>query len=95
MYIILNSEQWALKNTLDSEPGDNGYHHRDSAHIRHCLDYLRQTLMCAADATLEPVEADLGGVTGWGVQRNCRNYSDLRAWAEERRASNAVGFGEG
>ncbi|MCJ1330459.1 hypothetical protein MMC10_007143 [Thelotrema lepadinum] len=26
-------------------------------HAKHCFDYLRQSLMCAADSTLEPVDA--------------------------------------
>ncbi|RAH86269.1 hypothetical protein BO86DRAFT_395707 [Aspergillus japonicus CBS 114.51] len=61
-------------------------------HMRHCFDYLRQSLMCAADATLEPVDAALGGVTGWGAERVCRDYAALAAWAEERRVSDARGF---
>lgn len=62
-------------------------------HVRHCFDYLRQSLMCAADGTLEPVDFSLGGVTGWGVKRQCRDYEALKLWAEERRASNSLGFG--
>lgn len=61
-------------------------------HVRHCLDYLRQSLMCAADSTLEPVEPDLNGVTGWTVERTCRSYTDVKLWSENHRASNEVGF---
>ncbi|KAL4869530.1 hypothetical protein BDV12DRAFT_75899 [Aspergillus spectabilis] len=64
-------------------------------HMRHCFDYLRQSLMCASDSTLEPVDAELGGVTGWGNERVCRDYAVLRAWAEERRVSNERGFSSG
>lgn len=71
----------------------NNTREHDLQHIRHCIDYLRQTLICAADATLEPVDASLKGVTGWGVKRRCRSYADLGAWAEQRRASNSFGFG--
>ncbi|KAH7123581.1 hypothetical protein B0J11DRAFT_529353 [Dendryphion nanum] len=66
----------------------------DERHIGHCLDYLRQSLMCAADTTLEPVDPVRGGVTGWGVSHTCRSYEDLKTWAESRRASNASGFGD-
>jgi hypothetical protein len=38
--------------------------------------------MCAADSNLEPVDAALGGVTGWGSERVCRDYGALRRWAE-------------
>ncbi|CAJ2504616.1 Uu.00g120100.m01.CDS01 [Anthostomella pinea] len=69
--------------------------HRDnmtSPHMRHCFDYLRQSLTCAADATMEPVDPTLGGVTGWGNGRVCRNYSQLAGWAEEHRVNNLRGF---
>ena len=64
----------------------------DTQHMRHCFDYLRQSLMCASDTTLEPVDATLGGVTGWGNERVCRDYIGVKAWAEERRVSNECGF---
>ncbi|KAI1630921.1 hypothetical protein F4809DRAFT_654420 [Biscogniauxia mediterranea] len=63
-----------------------------SAHMRHCFDYLRQSLTCAADTTLEPVDPELGGVTGWGNSRICHNYSELVGWAEEHRVNNLRGF---
>jgi len=66
----------------------------DYPHIRHCFDYLRQSLMCASDTTLEPVDTNLGGVTGWDVSRSCRNYEQLKDWAKAHRASNERGFGD-
>ncbi|PLB51575.1 hypothetical protein P170DRAFT_461780 [Aspergillus steynii IBT 23096] len=63
-----------------------------AAHMRHCFDYLRQSLICASDSTLEPVDTKLGGVTGWGSERVCRDYAALSEWAEGRRVSNARGF---
>jgi hypothetical protein len=48
--------------------------------------------MCAADATLEPVDPILGGVTGWGNDRSCRDYSKVAAWAEDHRVNNLRGF---
>ncbi|KAK2879394.1 hypothetical protein FQN49_000912 [Arthroderma sp. PD_2] len=65
-----------------------------SPHMRHCFDYLRQSLMCAADSTLEPVDSRLGGVTGWGNERVCRDYAALAEWAEKRRVSNGRGFSD-
>ena len=60
--------------------------------MRHCFDYIRQSLICAADATLEPVDPALGGVTGWGNLRVCRDYDALTAWAETHRVNNLRGF---
>ena len=68
--------------------------HLKPPHMRHCFDYLRQALLCAADSTLEPFRTDLGGVTGWGFPRMCRNYDELKEWAEARRTNNREGFVE-
>ena len=76
------------RHNVNEKDGDEQHIPR---HMRHCFDYLRQSLMCAADATLEPVDAALGGVTGWGAERVCRDYAALAGWAEERRASDARG----
>ncbi|TQV91604.1 hypothetical protein IF1G_09670 [Cordyceps javanica] len=67
---------------------------KDDAHMRHCFDYLRQGLMCASDTSLEPVDPELGGVTGWGSRRVCRDYQQVVAWAEHHRVSNLRGFQE-
>ncbi|KAK4233593.1 hypothetical protein C8A03DRAFT_19366, partial [Achaetomium macrosporum] len=52
----------------------------------HCLDYLRQSLMCNADVTLEDLDFGegkaLGSVTGWGTQHMCRDWERLRYWTE-------------
>ncbi|KAI0448093.1 hypothetical protein F4803DRAFT_496473 [Xylaria telfairii] len=50
------------------------------AHVRHCIDYLRQSLMCHADTNLEPVRKDLGGVTGFGSEHKCRDFDKLKDW---------------
>ena len=55
----------------------------DPHHLRHCFDYLRQSLMCAADTNLEPVDVGLGGVTGWSFRRTCRDFGAVKEWAEE------------
>ncbi|PQE28138.1 Tat pathway signal sequence protein [Rutstroemia sp. NJR-2017a BBW] len=62
--------------------------------MRHCFDYLRQSLICAADTTMEPVITELGGVTGWNALRTCRSYDQLKSWAEKWRVSNLEGFGD-
>ena len=57
------------------------------AHIRHCFDLLRQSLMCCGDASLEPYDSSLGGVTGWGFPKLCRDYDELKEWAERYRTN--------
>ncbi|KAI1208030.1 uncharacterized protein F4807DRAFT_468906 [Annulohypoxylon truncatum] len=61
-------------------------HHARPAHVRHCIDYLRQSLMCHADTNLESINPDLGGVTGFDSERTCRNYDRVTAWADRWRA---------
>lgn len=46
------------------------------SHVRHCVDLLRQSLMCSADRTLE-VKDDKGGVSGFGTVHHCYDYEEL------------------
>jgi hypothetical protein len=50
--------------------------------------------MCSADATLEPVDPALGGVTGWNGTHTCRDFGALTTWAEKHRVNNLKGFRE-
>ena len=59
--------------------------HVDPSHVRHCFDYLRQTLMCNADTNLEVIDWQIGGSTGWGFERHCRDYDNIVDWAERWR----------
>ncbi|CAK7237293.1 hypothetical protein SEUCBS140593_009910 [Sporothrix eucalyptigena] len=70
-------------------------------HIYHCFDYLRQTLLCHGDTTLEKarvVDDGLGhtrtvrGVDGWGVTHTCRDYDSIYAFAEQHRSRNDTGI---
>ena len=49
-------------------------------HIRHCIDLLRQSIMCQADTTVEIVDETAGGVTGFGTQHQCKNWDELIGW---------------
>jgi hypothetical protein len=49
-------------------------------HSTHCYDYLRQSIMCAADTTLEG-KSELG--PGWGSKHECKDYDAVVAWADE------------
>ncbi|KAI3329580.1 hypothetical protein F4824DRAFT_506026 [Ustulina deusta] len=52
-------------------------------HSAHCFDYLRQSIMCAADTNLE---GDTEAGPGWGSDHQCTDYDALLAWANEHGA---------
>ncbi|TGO47620.1 hypothetical protein BCON_0270g00170 [Botryotinia convoluta] len=66
--------------------GDHGHghdfghmEHGDPLHWLHCFDYLRQTVLCTADGTLEPPKADSKGkenVDGM-MERQCKDPEEL------------------
>ena len=48
-------------------------------HLFHCLDGLRQDIMCTADDT--PMPAPVAHHVGDGQTRKCRDWGKLQAWA--------------
>ncbi|KAG4026281.1 hypothetical protein MFRU_042g00100 [Monilinia fructicola] len=58
--------------------------HMKRSHMRHCIDFLRQSLMCCGDTSIEKVDSELKGVTGWGTEHMCTNWEELQEWVEER-----------
>ena len=68
-------------------------------HVPHCLEYLRQTVVCNADPTLEftmdvskeedPRPGLHRYVDGQYVTHQCRDYEALVAWAEEHSYKNS------
>ncbi|KFX94862.1 hypothetical protein V490_04118, partial [Pseudogymnoascus sp. VKM F-3557] len=71
-----------------------------SGHAYHCLDYIRQGILCAGDTSLEFVKAeydDFGKVTsssvdGAGVAHVCRDWSVIREALEAKRVDDQVGI---
>ncbi|PYH89209.1 hypothetical protein BO71DRAFT_423152 [Aspergillus ellipticus CBS 707.79] len=51
------------------------------AHIEHCLDTLRQDLMCKADDTPMPSLLAVNGA-GDGQTLHCKNFDKLMAWTK-------------
>jgi hypothetical protein len=51
-------------------------------HVRHCFDYLRQTLMCMADTNLEVLDLETRTTNGWNQTKICRDYDLVRKYAE-------------
>jgi len=52
-------------------------------HSAHCFDYLRQSILCAADTNLE---GETEGGPGWGSRHQCADYDAVLAWANEHSA---------
>jgi hypothetical protein len=58
-------------------------HRTSHHHIRHCFEYIRQSLICLADSNLETMNYTTRGVSGWKTERTCRNFEGLRQWADQ------------
>jgi hypothetical protein len=61
--------------------------HEYQAHFLHCIDYLRQAIMCSADLALEihgPNDADdLGPLDGgWNGHHVCKDYSQVLGYLD-------------
>ncbi|OIW35710.1 hypothetical protein CONLIGDRAFT_690397 [Coniochaeta ligniaria NRRL 30616] len=72
-----------LTNSTGSLPTD--WH----SHFLHCIDYLRQAIMCSADLALEihgPNDADdLGPLDGgWNGHHVCKDYSQVIGYLESQ-----------
>lgn len=59
-------------------------------HASHCFDYLRQSIICAGDMTIEgpdltakPGESPL---RGWGVEHQCRPWRKVLEWRDSHAA---------
>lgn len=64
-----------------------GSHDHDVVHTKHCLEYLRNSIVCSADSALEPWKEELHGVDGFGSRHMCRDFGALFKWAEEFRVA--------
>ncbi|EME42004.1 hypothetical protein DOTSEDRAFT_25662 [Dothistroma septosporum NZE10] len=64
--------------TLPGESAEQIRKHRD-----HCIDYLRQAIMCNADVTFEPWGE--AGINGMGAIHQCRDYQKIFTWAFNQR----------
>jgi hypothetical protein len=56
--------------------GDPGHH------TRHCLNLLRQAVLCASDTTLDPLNS-AKGTDGLGIVHVCRDWQRVYDFVEE------------
>ncbi|KAH8805510.1 hypothetical protein F5884DRAFT_860115 [Xylogone sp. PMI_703] len=89
-FLIVDGGPEALENVEYFPHHPHGAHL--APHVQHCFDYLRQTLQCNADHTLEPFVAEDGktlqpaGPSGWGVKHKCRDWESLSSWVRSHDA---------
>ncbi|KAK4216772.1 hypothetical protein QBC37DRAFT_416156 [Rhypophila decipiens] len=59
----------------------------EESHTLHCVDYLRESIMCTADNNLEPFgpETEGKGVDGFGSVHQCRDWGALFDWSKRFR----------
>lgn len=61
-----------------STEGERTFVNLPDDHVSHCLDYIRQGVMCSADMTVEWPREERGGpssaVDGWGVGHQCKSW---------------------
>lgn len=67
-----------------------------AGHEYHCIDYIRQSIMCHGDTTLDFAELQPDGVrrgfSGANSTHQCRDWDALTAWAVENRAGDKKGI---
>ncbi|CDO72010.1 hypothetical protein BN946_scf184943.g45 [Trametes cinnabarina] len=62
-----------------------------SDHVHHCFNYLRQTIMCEANPTVEPVIPILGRRSvNAEIPRVCKDWTQVYALAQENWQANGL-----
>jgi len=67
----------------------------DEDHVSHCVDTIRQSLMCSADVSVNVWQwsPELSVVVGYSTQaHSCRNFEKLRDWAQSRQLEKWIDF---
>lgn len=65
----------------------NAVHVKDNItldHVLHCIEFLRQSIMCHADTTIEAEDIRLHGVVGFGIAHSCRRWDQMVEWVDNR-----------
>jgi hypothetical protein len=53
--------------------------HGSETHVDHCIDYLRQAIMCTGDIALEhSIVPEEFGFNGWGAAHQCADWDAMR-----------------
>lgn len=60
------------------------------SHMRHCIDLIRQSLMCVADTTVEVVDERINGVHGFRTEHTCKDWDQLKGWVSVQQGKQQV-----
>lgn len=75
-------------NQVDRLPEEGAFH------LSHCLEYLRQSIMCCGDVALEGQQTTFPpgflGSDGWDAKHVCRDYSQVLSHLETNRANDKL-----
>jgi hypothetical protein len=84
----LNEIRLALSPGRDVEhKHERDLFHQGTVHLDHCVDQIRQALMCHADLTPVPMQQIEGlenTLIGNGEEHTCRDFDAIWQWVEER-----------
>ncbi|KAL7947624.1 hypothetical protein V8C42DRAFT_290239 [Trichoderma barbatum] len=64
--------------------------HTIPGHLEHCIDYIRQSMMCRPSLDILPFRTDSEGLLRptFNGTRTCANFDKIRDWAIKRKAGN-------
>jgi hypothetical protein len=92
---FVNTKKDAIRISLGTQYGfinvtGAGTHHKkrmvhgSESHADHCIDYLRQAIMCTGDISLEhSIVREEFGFNGWGAAHQCADWDAMRNIALE------------
>ena len=76
-----------MKSTWTKMANGESINNRRHDHFPHCIEYLRQAVMCQADLTLEPAIDPMQwpiGTSGWGVVHECKDWDAVLNAVKQR-----------
>jgi hypothetical protein len=88
----------SLRDTIQSLRSGTRSKYGEHDHSGHCLDYLRQALMCAVDTTIEwpgseeEEKLTIGPTNSNGVEHQCRDWDAVYRFAVDHRATDGKGI---
>ncbi|EHK48085.1 hypothetical protein TRIATDRAFT_305832 [Trichoderma atroviride IMI 206040] len=89
LYIVMDMYNSLLDPTSEyrTDPELSAFDSDAQDHVQHCFRYLRQSVTCCGDTTLEGhiPNSPLNGTDGTGATHVCKNFDAIRTWAEHRR----------
>ncbi|PTB43049.1 hypothetical protein M441DRAFT_454983 [Trichoderma asperellum CBS 433.97] len=89
LYIVMDMYNNLLDPTSEyrTDPEKSDIHSGAQEHVQHCFRYLRQSVTCCGDTTLEGhiPNSPLNGTDGTGAVHVCKNFDAIRSWAENKR----------